>query len=288
MGLEIVPSGRGIGAEVGGVDLSRPLGPGVFDAIHAAWLEHQVLLFRGQRLSDEALVAFTRHFGEPQASPRSEVSDGFGKYAPSMPEVTIISNILVDGRPIGSLGAGEADWHADMTFIETPPSACMLYALELPPAGGNTMFCSMTRAAARLPDELRRAIQGRLAIHDYSMTSAGDLRKGFEKVTDVRQTPGARHPLLVRHPETGRTALLLGRRRNGYIVGLEVADSERLLDALWAHACRKELAFEQVWRVGDLVLWDNRCVMHRRDPFDASRRRLLHRTQVLGAEPLAA
>jgi taurine dioxygenase len=288
MVLEVLPSGKGIGAEVRGIDLARPLAPGVFAAIHAAWLEHQVLLFRGQRLGDAALVGFTRHFGTPQASPRSEVSAGFGDYAPSLPEVTIISNILVGGQPIGSLGAGEADWHADMTFIETPPSACMLYALELPPEGGNTMFCSMTRAAATLPPALAEAVRGRRAIHDYSMTSAGDLRKGFERVSDVRLTPGARHPLIVRHPESGRPALLLGRRRNAYILGLEVEASERLLDALWAHACRKEAAFEQVWRVGDLVLWDNRSVMHRRDPFDAASRRLLHRTQVLGQAPIAA
>jgi len=283
--MQIIPSGKGIGAEVRDLDLTQPLTPAHLTAIRSAWLEHQVLLFRDQRLSDEALVAFTRYFGEPQASPRSEVSDQFGRYAPTMPEVTIISNIRVDGRPIGSLGAGEADWHADMTFTETPPSACMLYALELPPDGGNTMFCSMTQAWERLPPELAQAIEGRRAIHDYSLTSAGDLRKGFAPVTDVRQTPGARHPLVVTHPETGRKALLLGRRRNSYILGLEVEESERLLDALWAHACRKDLAWEHVWRLGDLVLWDNRCVMHRRDPFDAASRRLLHRTQVLGEVP---
>lgn len=283
--MQIIPSGKGIGAEVRGVDLAGPLTPAAFMKIHAAWLEHQVLLFRDQRLSDEALVAFTRRFGEPELSPRSEVSDQFGRYAPSMPEVTIISNILVDGRPIGSLGAGEADWHADMTFTERPPSACILYALELPPAGGNTMFCSMTEAWQRLPAELARAIKGRRAIHDYSLTSAGELRKGFEPVTDVRETPGARHPLVVTHPETGMKALLLGRRRNSYILGLEVEESERLLDALWAHACGKERAWEHVWRLGDLVLWDNRCVMHRRDPFDPDARRLLHRTQVLGTVP---
>ena len=285
MALEIIPSGKYLGAEVRGIDLSAPLDAATWDEIHQAWLAHVVLLFRDQNLDDAALVGFTRNFGEPQASPRSEVSDQSGHYAPAMPEVTIISNIEVDGQPIGSLGAGEADWHADMTFIETPPSACMLYALELPAQGGNTMFCSMYRAYETLTPELAGKIEGRRAIHDYSMTSAGELRKGFDKVNDVRETPGARHPLAVTHPETGRRALLLGRRRNGYIVGLPVPESEALLDQLWAHAGDKAQAWEHEWRVGDLVLWDNRCAMYRRDPFDATARRLLHRTQVLGAAP---
>ena len=283
--LEVIPSGKALGAEIRGVDLAEAISGEVFAGIHRAWLEHQVLLFRNQQLSDEALVAFTRHFGEPEASPRSEVSDKFGQYAPTMPEVTIISNILVDGQPIGSLGAGEADWHTDMSFIEEPPSASLLYALELPPAGGNTMFCNMYRAYETLPDELCQRIAGRRAIHDYTLTSAGELRKGFEPVVDVTRTPGARHPIVRTHPETGRKCLYLGRRVNGYIVDLAVEESEALLDRLWAHATAREAAWEHVWQVGDLVVWDNRCVMHRRDPFDPASRRLLHRGQVKGDRP---
>lgn len=283
--IEILPSGCGIGAEVRGLDLGQGLDDASFVEICDAWHEHLVLLFRGQTLDDRALVDLARHFGALEQSPRSEVSDEVGAYAPSMPEVTIISNIEVNGQPIGSLGAGEADWHADMTFTERPPSACLLYALKLPPSGGNTMFASMYRAYETLAPDLRQRIEGRRAIHDYSMTSAGDLRKGIEAVTDVRETPGARHPLVVTHPETGRRALLLGRRRNSYILGLPVPESEALLDELWAHACTQAQAFELVWQLGDLVIWDNRCVMHRRDPFDGKRRRLLHRTQVVGEIP---
>ena len=283
--IEVLPSPAGIGAEVRGLELGRGLDAASFATVREAFHRHLVLLFRGQSLDDAALVGLAAHFGTPEIAPRSEVSDDVGGYAPSMPEVTIISNIEVAGQPIGSLGAGEADWHADMTFTERPPAACMLHALELPASGGNTQFASMYRAHDTLAPALRQRIEGRLAIHDYSMTSAGDLRKGFEAVTDVRETPGARHPLIVTHPETGRRALLLGRRRNSYIIGLEVAESEALLDELWAHACDSAHAFEVVWRLGDLVLWDNRCVMHRRDPFDGQARRLLHRTQVRGAIP---
>ncbi len=282
--IEILPSDSGVGAEVRGVDLGKGLDDGTFAEIRDAWHEHLVLLFRRQTIDDESLVDIGRHFGTLEQSPRSEVSGEFGGYEPSMPEVTIISNIEVDGQPIGSLGAGEADWHADMTFTERPPSACLLYALELPPSGGNTMFTSMYRAYETLDPELQQRIEGRRAIHDFSMTSAGDLRKGMEKVTDVRQTPGAHQPLVVTHPDTGRRALLLGRRRNSYIVGLSVPESEALLDELWAHACSGEV-FELVWQLGDLVIWDNRCLMHRRDPFDGTQRRLLHRTQVVGEIP---
>ena len=282
--IEILPSDSGVGAEVRGVDLGKGLDDGTFAEIRDAWHEHLVLLFRRQTIDDESLVDIGRRFGTLEQSPRSEVSGEFGGYEPSMPEVTIISNIEVDGQPIGSLGAGEADWHADMTFTERPPSACLLYALELPPSGGNTMFTSMYRAYETLAPDIQRRIEGRRAIHDFSMTSAGDLRKGMEKVTDVRQTPGAHQPLVVTHPDTGRRALLLGRRRNSYIVGLSVPESEALLDELWAHACSGEV-FELVWQLGDLVIWDNRCLMHRRDPFDGTQRRLLHRTQVVGEIP---
>ena len=282
--IEILPSASGVGAEVRGINLGQSLDEASFVAIRDAWHQHLVLLFRGQSIDDESLVDLARHFGPLEQSPRSEVSGEFGGYEPSMPEVTIISNIEVNGRPIGSLGAGEADWHADMTFTERPPSACLLYALELPPSGGNTMFMSMYRAYETLAPELKRRIEGRRAIHDYSMTSAGALRKGMDKVMDVRQTPGAHQPMVVTHPVTGRRALLLGRRRNSYILGLPVPESEALLDELWSHACSGQY-FELVWQLGDLVIWDNRCLMHRRDPFDGTRRRLLHRTQVVGENP---
>ncbi len=282
--IEILPSSSGVGAEVRGVDLGSGVDDVSFAEIRDAWHKHLVLLFRGQTIDDKSLVDLGRQFGTLEQSPRSEVSGEFGGYEPSMPEVTIISNIEVNGQPIGSLGAGEADWHADMTFTERPPSACILYALELPTSGGNTMFTSMYRAYETLAPELKQRIEGRYAIHDFSMTSAGDLRKGMQKVTDVRETPGAHQPLVITHPETGRRALLLGRRRNSYIIGLPVPDSEALLDELWAHACGGEY-FELVWQLGDLVIWDNRCLMHRRDPFDGTQRRLLHRTQVVGEIP---
>ena len=185
------------------------------------------------------------------------------------------------------LGSYELVWHTDMSYNPLPPRASLLYALEVPPDGGNTGFLNMYAAYETLPDELKRAIEGKICIHDSSRNSAGELRKGFQRTLDVRQTPGAVHPLVRLHPVSKRKALFLGRRPGAYIHGLSVEQSEKLLDAVWAHATQEGFAWYQKWRVGDLVLWDNRCVMHRRDAFDESRRRLMHRTQIVGETVLA-
>jgi taurine dioxygenase len=278
--LQIRKLADALGAEVGGVDLSRPLSAAVFAGIRAAWLEHLVLRFRGQRLSDPQLIAFSRLFGEldpPGPNP-------YGKaFLPEFPEVNVISNIKVDGTPIGGLGDGEAIWHADMTYVETPPMAALLHALELPASGGDTYWANMYLACESLPPGLRQRIEGRKAIHDATYNSAGLMRKGYKDITDPREAPGARHPLVGTHPETGRACLFLGRRRNSYIVGLPLDESEALLDQLWAHATQARFAFRQEWREGDVLLWDNRCTLHRRDSFDAGARRLMHRTQIKAA-----
>ena len=269
--------GEALGAEVIGVDLSQPLAPELFAEIRKAWLEHLVLRFRGQTLSDPQLLAFSKLFGEldpPGPNP-------YGKpFLPEHPDMNVISNIKADGVPIGGLGDGEAIWHADMTYVERPPMAAILHALEVPPSGGDTYWANMYLAYETLPAKLKREIEGRVAVHDATYNSAGLRRKGYKEVTDPREAPGARHPLVRMHPETGRKCLFLGRRRNSYIVGLALADSEALLDEIWRHAAQPELTFRQEWRVGDVLLWDNRCTLHRRDAFDPSARRLMHRTQI--------
>ena len=269
-----------LGAEIGGVDLSRPLDANKLAAIRNAWLEHAVLRFRDQRLSDPQLIAFTRYFGEldpPGPNP-------YGKpFLPGHPELNVISNIKVDGTPIGGLGDGEAIWHADMTYVEKPPMGAILYALEIPPTGGDTYWSNQCAAHDALPRELSRRIEGRRAIHDATYNSAGIKRKGYDDVTDPRRAPGAKHALVREHPETRRKTLFLGRRRNSYVEGLELAESEALLDELWAHATKPEFVFRHEWRVGDVVIWDNRCTLHRRDPFDPAARRLMHRSQIKAA-----
>jgi taurine dioxygenase len=291
--IEVRPTGAALGADIEGVDLSQELAPETVDAIKQAWSDNLVLRFRGQRLDDDQLMRFSAHFGELDLAPviaaaRVKVP-GEDRYVESVEEgpryISVISNIIESGKAIGALGAYEAIWHTDMSYNPDPPCASALYALEVPPSGGDTGFANMYRAYETLPDDLRRQIEGRLCRHDSSRNSAGELRRGYSEVTDPRQAPGADHPIIRTHPVTGRKALFLGRRRNAYVQGLTLEESERLLDALWEHATRAELTWYQQWRVGDLVLWDNRCVLHRRDEFDPSSRRLMHRSQIKGDRP---
>ncbi len=278
--LKVRKLAQALGAEIDGLDLSQPLTAQTFNQVRETWLEHLVIRIRGQKLSDPELLAFSRNFGEldpPGPNPLGR------PFLADHPEMNVISNIKHDGVPIGGLGDGEAIWHADMTYIERPPMAAILHAIEIPPAGGDTYWANMYLAYETLPPELERRIEGREAIHDATYNSAGAMRKGYTHVTDPRTAPGARHPLVRTHPETGRRSLFLGRRRNSYIVGLELAESEALLDALWAHATQPQFTFRQEWRVGDVMVWDNRCTLHRRDAFDPRARRLLHRTQVKAA-----
>ena len=281
-GITVIPTGAALGADVAGVELSAPMDDGTFKAVEAAWHQHLVLRFRGQQLDDPGLLAFARRFGELDKAPVHAVDDA--EHDP-FPEITVMSNIKVDGKSIGNLGHYEAEWHTDMSYNDRTPIGSLLYSLEVPPQGGDTGFSNMYRAFEALPAELKRAIIGKSCKHDSSRNSVGDLRKGFKDVTDPREAPGAVHPIVRTHPATRRNALFLGRRRNAYIVGLPLDESEDLLNRLWAHAASPEFAWYQQWRVGDLILWDNRCTMHRRDSFDPESRRLMHRTQIKGDRP---
>jgi len=280
--IHIKKIGEALGAEVSGVDASKPVSADTFAAIRKAWLDNLVIRFRGQKLTDPQMLEFSRLFGEldpPGPNP-------YGKpFLPRHPEMNVISNVKEDGVPIGGLGDGEAIWHSDMTYVDTPPSAALLYALELPAEGGDTYWANMYLAYEALPADMKKRIEGLKAIHDATYNSAGIKRKGYDDVTDPRRAPGAHHGLVRRHPETGRKCLFLGRRRNSYIVGLPLEESEVLLDALWAHATQPRFAFCQQWQVGDLMIWDNRCTLHRRDPFDPNARRVMHRTQIKGDRP---
>jgi taurine dioxygenase len=289
-GMWIQPNGGALGADVHGVDLSQPVSDAAFEQIAKAWADHLVLRFSGQKLDDPALMKFSARFGELDRVPIAAA--GFDRMDSGVVEeaqqwVAVIANVKKDGKAIGGLGSYELVWHTDMSYNPLPPRASLLYALEVPPDGGNTGYLNMYAAYETLPDDLKRTIEGKTCIHDSSRNSAGELRKGFQTTHDITKTPGAVHPLVRRHPVTGRNALFLGRRPGAYIHGLSVEESERLLDAVWAHATQPQFAWYQKWRIGDLVLWDNRCVMHRRDAFDESLRRLMHRTQIVG-EPVLA
>lgn len=272
-------------ADVHGADL-RTLDDDAFERIYAAWLAYGVLRLRGQTLEDDHLERFSARFGPLEEIP-------LGRLPPAARAkirnryVTRISNILVDGRPIGGLGNAEAAWHSDMTYVENPPPASVLLGVEIPPAGGDTYFADQCAALAALPGDLRERAREISIKHDAAHTSVGELRPGFEAFDDPRDAPGAVHPAVLVHPETGREALYLGRREWASIPGLAPEESEALLDALWAHAAKPGFVWKQTWRPGDVIIWDNRRVLHRRDSFDQRLRRLLKRCQVLARDHAA-
>jgi len=298
--MEVVPSGAALGAEIRGLDLRLPVPEDVRAALRQAWADHLVLLVRGQTIDDEQLLAFSGIFGPPhEAASRKYHLDAGEKvdnqYMISRhPSISIISNLGPDGRPVmdnGSLGSYEVVWHTDNSYVKVPPAGSMLYSLEVPVnGGGDTSFNNQYRAYDELPDDLKRAIEGKSQVHDSSRNSAGVLRPGVKLPTRPEEVEGPAHPLVRVHPVTGRRALYLGRRRtwpSNYIIGLANDESERLLDRLWEHATQPRYAWTHRWMVGDLVLWDNRCTMHYRTEIDVAQRRVMHRTTIKGEAPIA-
>lgn len=275
---QIIPSGKACGAEVTGVDLAT-LDPVTVATLQQAIREHLVVVVRGQPISDPQLIALGKSFGELEPPGMSPIGKPF---IDAFPDILVISNIMEQGMPMGNLGAGEAIWHTDMSYRPRPCTIAILHALEVPPAGGNTYFANQYLAYDALSDELKKKLDGLEVIHDETYNSAGQMRKGFKEVTDPREAPGARHKIFRTHPHTGRKALYLGRRRNAYILGLPLDESERLLDELWAHASRPEFMWHNEWKVGDTLIWDNRALIHRRDAFDNNQRRMMHRVQIRG------
>ncbi|HUC75537.1 MAG TPA: TauD/TfdA family dioxygenase [Vicinamibacterales bacterium] len=276
--LTVIASGSVLGAKVVGVNL-RELDERLFLAIHEAWLEHQVLVFPDQCLLDEDLIAFSRRFGPLDHAPVQENGQRFVK---GHPEIYVVSNVIENGVAIGSLGSGEAVWHTDMSYLVDPPKASVLYALEVPVTGGETGFCSMYSAWEALPERLQRYVAGFKVKHDGTYNSGGYVRADATPTDDPRTAPGAFHPLVGIHPQSGRRFLYLGRRRNAYIEGLPLDQSEALLNEIWSYATDDSLTWYHHWSVGDLVIWDNRCTMHRRNAFDSKSRRVMHRTQIKG------
>ncbi len=275
--IEIVPLSRHVGAEVRGIDLSRPVDPGTATELYAAWLKHLVLVIRGQTLSVEDQRRFTLLFGEIQP-PRSRPSER----DPNNP-LLFIGNVKIEGQR-NELPEGDMQFHADQCYYETIAKGAVLYALEIPSRGGNTLFASTYAAYESLPPDLRaRADRMRvLFLYDYEKNA------NRKAPTDWADAPHHIHPAVVVHPETGRRALLVNRLMADSIVGLPRAESDALLERLCEATERPEHIYEHQWRVGDVVIWDNRATLHARTDFDPAERRLLRRMALRGARPIAA
>lgn len=254
-------------------------------AVRRAWLDHLVVRFRDLEIDDDTQVRFSGMLGPFVIHPR-QLQEGLHK---GRREILVVSNLKeADGKPAGDLGDGEVRWHTDTWFKERPPSASILRALKVPPEGGNTYFANMYRAYETLPRELKKAIDGRRIHHQTVIDGRGDVRMGMTRPDsdDVRTWPGIDHPIVRTHGETGRKSLYIGGSpKYQSIVGMSLEEGRAILDALWRHVGQPDCVWAQIWRAGDMVMWDNRCVMHRRDPFDPATIRLMHRTAVEGERP---
>lgn len=283
--IRAVPTGGPLGADIHGLDIARAT-PEDMEAVRQALLDHLVIRIRGTDITDEEFERFGARFGELLPSP--DFTRSRPVYLQNAPNVTIISNVTEDGKPIGEHGDGELHWHTDLAFTDTPSALTMLLAREVPPAGGNTSFTNMYAALTALAPETRERIRRLRMKHQASHNAQGGKRPGYKDIEtdDVREMPGPVHPIVRTHPISGRQALYLGRRFGAYIPGLPLARSEALCDELFAAATRPENVWSQHWKVGDLVIWDNRCTMHRRDAFTGQGLRRMHRLTTRGERPV--
>ncbi len=263
-GIEIIPTGAALGADVTGVDLRKPLAEETVAQIRDAFHTYAVLRFRGQQLSKAQQVAFSRYFGEPVPHP-TNTRDRDSE----QPEITIISNIEENGKSMGALGNTELTFHADLVFLHTPGSISLLYCVETPNTGGDTYWSNGYVAYATLDEATKAQIEGLGVVYIHTNPAYNP------PVPPV-------HPLVCTHPETGRKMLFLSPNAAQRVTGMDGAAGRALLDQLYTHATQERFVWRHQWQPGDLIMWDNRATMHRRDGFPQEQRRLMWRTQLLG------
>lgn len=280
LSIEVQPLSDALGAEIAGVDLSRPLDDATFAVIHEAWLTHLVLLFRGQDITTEDQMRFCSYFGKisDRARPkelRPEASD-------EPTGIMYVSNLTVDGKRVGSLPNGPMQFHSDQCYTECPAKAAVLYAIEVPPVGGNTLFANQYKAYDAVPEDLKTRLDGRRVfnIYKYDNTSWDKVQTGEAGSQNCWQ------PVFRTHPETGKRALYINRLMTSAIEGLDQDEAEGVLQTLADISERADLVYEHVWRKGDLLIWDNRCTLHGRTDFDPGHRRHLRRFTVEGTKPV--
>jgi taurine dioxygenase len=274
------PLSSALGAEIVDVDLRQDLSADIIDDIIDAWHRYLVLLFRNQSLSEDEQIRFARHFGALQQRtrpPEARNEKSIIKY----PETTmLVSNIRKGGKLIGSLPDGEMHFHSDQCYLEKPAKATFLYGMEIPAQGGDTLFLNMYKAYDALPEALRARVDGRMALNAYRYDST--TRERNERSLDLSVHPHFLQPIVRTHPDTKRRALYVNRLMTCSIEGVDEVEGHKLLEQLFAHIEQKQFIYAHQWRVGDLMLWDNRCTLHARTDFSDRERRLLRRVVVGG------
>jgi putative 2-oxoglutarate oxygenase len=262
-----------LGAEIMGVDLRNPISDELKQKFLDVWHQHLVILLRNQTLDEDAQVRFAETFGTPAKNSSGRT------FSAKHPSVMLVSNIREDGKPIGALPDGEMHFHTDQCHQATPAKATMLYAIEIPSKGGDTLFSNAYAAYETLPDEIKQRIAGRRAFNAY--TTDTTLRS--TNYADAKSSYW--HPVVRTHPATGRKALYVNRLMTREIEGLPREESEAILEKLFDHQEESRFVYGHVWRPGDILMWDNRCTLHARTDFSAGERRLLRRVTILGEKP---
>ena len=280
MTLTITQFDAPFGAEIHGLDLSAPLADEEFTAVEQAWLDHHVVAIRGLRLEAAEMIEFSRRFGELE----SHVLDQY--HHPETSLILVLSNRVEDGRAVGFADAGSF-WHSDVSFRERPSRTTLLYALEVPSEGGDTLFCDMMAAYDDLDDGMKARLDGLKGMHDYGYRDRQQGEKGATVVLSASQrdaTPPVLHPVVRSHPDTGRKALYVSPGLTERIEGLPAAESDALLGEIFDHCLQDKYRLVYKWRSGDLIVWDNAAVMHAAttDRLDPAKGRTLWRTIVSG------
>jgi len=263
--LTVIPLSPACGAEIRGVDLTRKLSAATVRAIKQAWAEHLVLVFRGQSITQDQQLRFAGYFGElgdrKQApEPLRSRTEGTQQ---DHKKILLVTNIKVDGQPIGAFGDGEFWFHIDSGYTPRPYKYTFLHGIELPSTGGNTLFANMYKAYEAVPAALKGKLRGKKAlhIHEYRRSGKADL------AGDISGIPHFHHPVFITHPDTGRKTLFVDRLMTARIEGLDPQESDAILEQLYAIGERPEFIFEHVWQLGDFLMWDNRCTIHARTDF---------------------
>lgn len=297
MAREVIPSGAALGADVRGIDFSQPLSADDKTFIQQAWKDHLVLRFKDQSLEDEDLIRMADDFGGSQVAGSRQYYLNAGYDAKSgrvshLPGITLISNLGKDGKPEKSnsgTGSNELIWHTDNSYVENPPKGSILYGIQVPiNGGGDTSFVNQYETYDALSEPMKKRLLTLHIRHDNSRNTAGGTRPTAKRPTTREEVDGPIHPIVRKHPDTGRNALYLGRRYaspSSYIVELAQDESEDLLDELWAHATQEKYVWTQVWTPKDTIIWDNRCTMHTRSKVDHTQPREMHRSLIKG-EPV--
>jgi taurine dioxygenase len=273
MGLKIRPLQKTFGAEISGLDLSKPLDPQIINEVKALWHQYGLLLFRGQAMDEAEIVSFSKQLGDLEIHIRKEFLSQMS------PEILYISNMTKEGKPVGILADSEVGWHYDQIYLPRPAVGSFLFSVKLPSSGGETSFSDMSAVYEALPQSIKNVIDGKKALQSYEAFNA--LYSVPTSSEQKKKTPDIEHPIVRVHPYSGKKALYICPGMTTQIIGLDKSTSDDLLQELFAWSIKPEFVYSHVWQLGDGLLWDNACTMHRREPFDPNQERLMKRTTIL-------